>query len=359
MLAESIHSAKILVIDDEPSHTRFMADVLRLDGYTRIKSLNDSRGSLSLFVEYQPDLIILDLNMPYLDGFQVLDFIRPLVGEALCLPILIVTAEASFEARTRALSSGAMDVILKPFLAQEVRLRVRNLLTVRFQQLALENQRRSLEIQKRDLEDEVIRRTCELEESQLELKEAQLEVVVRLARAAEQRDDGTGQHTQRVGLICSLLAQTMNLPESQITLLRRSALLHDVGKIGIPDAILLKPGRLTDTEHAVMQRHCAIGSGLLSGGHSQLVCMAERIALAHHERWDGTGYPQRLSGNDIPLEGRIVAVADVFDALSHERPYKAAWSMEQVVEEIAGQRERHFDPQVVDAFLSLPHHDLV
>jgi putative two-component system response regulator len=352
MVSELIKSAKILVIDDEVSNTRLIEDILRFDGYTTIASLNDSRGALSLFVEFQPDIVILDLNMPHLDGFQILDLIQPMDGELHYLPILVVTADVAFESRRRALSSGAIDFILKPFIAEEMALRVRNLLTVRFQQLVLEGQKRALE-------DEVIHRTRELEEYQLELKEAQIEVVVRLARAAEQRDDDTGQHTQRVGLVAGMLAQTIGLPDLDSALIRRASPLHDVGKIGIPDAILLKCGRLTEEERSVMQRHCKLGSNLLSGGHSSLVCTAETIALSHHERWDGSGYPLRLTGTDIPVEGRIVAVADVFDALTHPRPYKEAWAVQDAVNEIKAQRGNHFDPDIVDAFMTLPHDELI
>jgi putative two-component system response regulator len=245
-----------------------------------------------------------------------------------------------------------MDFVVKPFIAAEVLLRVHNLLMVRIQQMELERRNR-------ELQEEVVHRTRELEEYELELKEAQMEVVARLARAAEQRDDDTAHHTQRVALTCSLLAQGLGLPEADISLIRLAAPLHDVGKIGIPDAVLLKPGQLDDGEVQEMRRHCNIGAGLLSGGHSSLVSMAERIALTHHERWDGTGYPREIGGMDIPIEGRVVAVADVFDALTHSRPYKAAWSIEGAVEEIGREAGRHFDPQVVEVFMELPHEELV
>ncbi len=192
-----------------------------------------------------------------------------------------------------------------------------------------------------------------------ELAQSQIEILSRLARAAEFRDDDTGQHTQRVAHTAALLAHSLGLQSEQVELIRQAAPLHDVGKIAISDMILLKPGKLTDEEFATMKSHAALGAALLSDGHSEVVQLAERIAGAHHERWDGKGYPQRLAGEQIPLEGRILAIADVFDALTHERPYKKAWSVAEAVAEITRQSGQQFDPQVVKAFLSLPHEDLL
>lgn len=202
------------------------------------------------------------------------------------------------------------------------------------------------------LEERVQERTAELAQSQIE-------ILSRLARAAEYRDDDTGQHTQRVAHTATLLAQSLGLPMEQVELIHQAAPLHDVGKIAISDLILLKPGKLTDEEFDMMKTHSPIGAAMLSNGHSEVVQMAECIAGAHHERWDGRGYPQQLSGEQIPLEGRIIAVADVFDALTHERPYKKAWSVAETVTEIARQSGKQFDPQVVEAFLKLTHEDLV
>jgi PAS domain S-box-containing protein/putative nucleotidyltransferase with HDIG domain len=202
------------------------------------------------------------------------------------------------------------------------------------------------------LEERVQERTAELADSQIE-------ILNRLARAAEYRDDNTGQHTQRVARTSALLAQSLGLPNEQVELIRQAAPLHDVGKIAISDLILLKPGKLTDEEFDTMKTHAALGAALLSDGHSDVVQLAERIAGAHHERWDGKGYPQRLAGEQIPLEGRILAIADVFDALTHERPYKKAWPAAEAVAEITRQSGQQFDPQVVAAFLTLPHEDLL
>lgn len=202
------------------------------------------------------------------------------------------------------------------------------------------------------LEQRVAERTAEL-------AEAQVEILSRLARAAEYRDDDTGQHTQRVARTSALLARALGLPEEHVLRIEQAAPLHDVGKIAVSDLILLKPGRLTDDELEIMRSHAVIGAAMLSAGRSDVVRIAERIAGAHHERWDGAGYPLGLEGEDIPLEGRILAVADVFDALTHARPYKKAWAVADAVEEIAAQAGRQFDPAVVDAFMTLPHADLV
>lgn len=344
--------SKILIVDDDVSQTKYLAFVLEIAGYKHVRCINDSRRVLAACIEFQPDLVLLDLVMPYHDGFHLLNLIQRHVSGKTYLPIFVVTAESTLESRKRALSNGAADFILKPYLPEEICLRVRNMLRVRRLQCALEEQNQFLET-------EVRVRTRELEDYQLDLKEAQIEITLRLAKAGEHHDEDTGQHTQRVGITCSLLGQTIGLPEEQVTLIRRASPLHDVGKIGVPDTILLKTGKLTPDEREIMKKHCAIGADLLSGGSSELVKMAERIALTHHERWDGLGYPHSLRGDDIPVESRILAVADVFDALVHDRPYKKAWSLDETIAEIRQNRGLHFDPRVVDAFLELPHADLV
>jgi putative two-component system response regulator len=191
-----------------------------------------------------------------------------------------------------------------------------------------------------------------------ELEAAQIEIIERLARAAEFRDDNTGQHTQRVGQMSALIARQLGMPDTQVALMRRAAPLHDVGKIGIPDSILLKMGKLTTEEFDVVKTHTTIGARILSGGKFPLLRLAEEIAFSHHERWDGTGYA-RISGTDIPLAGRIVTVADVFDALTQQRPYKPAWPIADAIGEIERQRGRQFDPGVVDAFLRVIEHQHV
>ncbi|MBI4499251.1 MAG: response regulator [Chloroflexi bacterium] len=328
--------ARILIIDDEEPNALLLQRALQRAGYTLVQQSTDPRQAVLQYAEFRPDLILLDLHMPHVDGFTLLERFHSLIPEGSYLPILVLTADITPEAKQRALGSGARDFLTKPFDLMEVLLRVDNLLETRFLHLQLQSQNRLLE-------ERVWYRTRELEESQAEILE-------RLALAAEYRDDETGRHTQRVGQLAAVVAAQLGLPGDQVELLRLAAPLHDVGKIGVPDVILRKPGKLTPEEFAVVKTHTTVGARILAGGRSDLVQLAETIALAHHERWDGTGYPQGLKGDDIPLLARIVTVADVYDALIYERPYKAAWPLQEALAEIERQKGRQFDPQVVDAF---------
>lgn len=330
--------AKILIIDDEPANVRLLQRLLEQDGFADLESATDPRQALPLFAEFRPDLILLDLHMPHLDGFAVLKQLRPRIPEGDYLPIVVLTADVTAEAKEHALSMGAMDFLTKPLDHAEVRLRIRNLLQTRFLYQQVRNQ-------KQILEEKVSERTADLEQ-------AQLEILERLALAAEFRDDETGQHTQRVGIRSALLAHAVGLPPDQVELIRRAAPLHDVGKIGIPDAILRKPGKLTPEEFEIIKTHTSIGAQILSGSRSRLLQMAEEIALTHHERWDGTGYAG-LVRDKIPFAGRIVALADVFDALTNDRVYRKAFALEEALAEIERQRGRHFDPELTDAFLTI------
>lgn len=351
MSQEVLASAKILVVDDDVATLKLYERILCAEGYSNIIATPDPRGVLALFVEYNPDLLILDISMPYLNGFQILEILHRSQGD-LSFPVLVVTALATAENRRQAFTLGAVDVVEKPFEYQELVLRVRNLLHISMGA-------RDVEAQTCALFAELLNRTEELSSSQLELKEAQLEVIARLARAGEHYDQDTSRHTERVGIASGLIARHLDLAADDVHNLQRAAPLHDVGKIGVPHSILLKPGRLTADEYQIMQRHCRAGAELLSGGRSEIVQLAESIALAHHERWDGQGYPLGLATVDIPIQGRIVAVADVFDALTHDRPYKKAWPINEALKEIRLQAGHQFDPQVVDAFLQLPHSELV
>jgi putative two-component system response regulator len=253
------------------------------------------------------------------------------------LPVLVLTGDASSETKRAALSLGARDFLAKPFDATEALLRIRNLLDTRRLYTALGNQNARLEVR-------VAERTTDLKKSELEILE-------RLARACEIRDDETGRHTQRVGEMAGAIAKAMGMDAQFVELIRRTAPLHDIGKMGIADAILLKPGGLTPEETHVMRTHTTIGAKILSGGTSELMVMAEGIALSHHERWDGLGYPNCLSGDGIPVEARIVSVADTFDALSHNRPYRVSLPLSQIVAELRRESGLQFDPYVVDAML--------
>ncbi len=335
---EDLRGMRIVVIDDEAVNLRLMERILQEAGFMRITLLTDSTD-LSSLQNLEPDVICLDLHMPGKDGFSVLEEIRGTLPALKQVPVLVFTADVTIPSRQRALDLGANDFLNKPGEAIEIVLRVRNFLRTR--KLYKELEGYSL-----DLEGKVQRRT-------LELYEATEDCLWRLARASEYRDDDTGEHTIRVGVVSSRIASELGIGADEVDMIRRAAPLHDIGKIGIPDSILLKPGKLTAEEFAVMRSHVKIGASLLAGSSSKLMLMAEKIALTHHEKWDGSGYAMGLKGDEIPLPGRIVAVADVYDALIHDRPYKQAWPAEKAVAEIEAQSGAHFDPAVVDAFLKV------
>lgn len=307
--------------------------MLRQAGFAYVSGLRDAREFEWRFHAAPPDLLILDLQMPERDGFTVLELLQPWIASDQ-LPVLVMTEDSSIEVRRQALALGARDFVTKPLHINDVTLRVRNMLETRLLYLDLRKQNW-------DLIDTVFGRTKELEDSHIEMLE-------RLAIAAEYRDDSTGQHTKRVGDVAARLAVLLGLPDDEVRLIRRAAPLHDVGKVGIPDALLLKPAVLTPQERRIMQSHTVIGAHILAGSEAPLLQMAERIALCHHERWDGRGYPSGKAGEDIPLAARIVSVADAFDALTNDRPYRAARSLTESLTEIHRHRGTQFDPRIVD-----------
>lgn len=334
---EDLLGAKILIVDDQEVNIRLLELILKREGFTTIKSLTDPNLVMASYVEYRPDIILLDLLMPGLDGFTIMELLRRRIPDGVFLPVLVLTADVTPETRRRALALGAKDFLTKPFDPIEVILRIWNLLETRFLYLQLQQQNNHLTSQ--------MQRTLE------ELDEAQTEVILRLSEAAEYRDEDTGQHTQRVGRLSALIARQLDLDDEQVELIRRAAPLHDVGKIAVPDEILRKPGKLTADEFERMKEHAPIGAQILNGSKLPLLQMAHQIALGHHERWDGSGYPNAIKGVAIPLAARIVAVADAFDALTHERPYKAAWSLEAALAELQACSGTRYDPQVVEALV--------
>ena len=332
-----VETARILIVDDTDAICRFLEALLNDAGYHQCRSVNDPREAAAAFRDYSPDIVLLDLHMPHLDGVSVMAALRKEPGFEL-VPVLMLTADISPEAKRRALEAGIKDFLTKPFDETEVKLRIRNLLETRRLHQRLHRQNEALEAI-------VAERTREAER-------AKIETLERLALAAELRDDTTGQHTVRVGRLSAFVAQGLGLPPDTVRLMRHAAPLHDIGKIATPDTILLKAGRLTRHEWRIMKRHTTDGARLLSNSVAGAIQMAQTIALSHHERWDGTGY-LGMKGSEIPLAGRLVAVTDVFDALTHRRPYKEAWTQEDAVEELRAQRGRQFDPEIVDVFLEL------
>jgi putative two-component system response regulator len=335
---EELQAARILAVDDQLYNIQLLKMMLRGAGFQNLYTTVDSREALPLYVEHQPDLVLLDLSMPHIDGFGVMAQLREHAGADLA-PILILTAETDPEMRYRALGGGARDFLNKPFDKVETLARIRNLLEMRL----MHNRVRA---DNEELEQRVRERTSEL-------RDAQMEIIHRLGHAAEYKDNETGNHIIRMSLYCAEMARAVGLPEDAVEMLQRASPMHDVGKIGIPDRVLLKPGKLDAGEWAVMQTHAAIGADLLGGSRSPLIQMAAEIALTHHEKWDGTGYPRGLRGEEIPLVGRICALCDVFDALTSERPYKRAWSVDEAMAEIERGVGRHFDPQLVSVMVAI------
>ncbi len=343
--SEDLNDCRILIVDDEPANTELLERVLAEGSFRKYRSTNDSRQAAALFEEFAPDLVLLDLSMPYLDGYAVLKQFLERLAPDMYLPILVLTADISSQAKQRALSLGARDFLTKPFDITEVLLRIRNLLETRHLHMQLHDQNFRLE-------ERVRQRTSELEE-------AQAEILERLALAGEYRDDDTGAHTRRVGSLSERVALALGLPAERARVIGLAARFHDIGKIGIPDSILRKPGPLTPGERTLMRTHTTVGASILAGSQFLILQVAEIIALTHHQRFDGHGPAPGLAGEAIPIEGRIVAVADAFDAMVHDRPYRKALPLTEALEELRREAGKQFDPRVVEAFLAPGPDDLL
>lgn len=344
---EGNHAARILAVDDEIDNLLILSDYLHEAGYHAVTTVSDPFKALEHFKAELFDLVLLDIIMPGLDGFAVMSRMQQLerqLGPEKSCPILVLTVSLDEKTRLRALSEGARDFLPKPFLEEELLCRVKNLLDMHLAQKHL----RTLNQQ---LDAIICKRTVQLEERNQQLIKSQLEVLERLALAAEFRDNETGLHMVRMSHYAHIIGQELGLGVHESTLLLHSAPLHDVGKVGIPDTILLKLGKLDPEEWAIMKRHATIGEKILANSHSPWLEASRVIALTHHERWDGKGYPQGLPGDQIPLFGRITAVADVFDALTSVRPYKPAWPVTRAVATIQEGSGTQFEPNIVAAFL--------
>ena len=332
----SAQKERILIVDDEPVNLKLLDKMLRGQGYEDIFLTEDPREVVNLYQAARPDLILLDINMPHFDGYQVMAQLKAL-NDPLLPPIVVLTAQSAKDYLLRALAGGARDFVTKPVDRNELLMRVRNLLDAQMAHRLIYDQKNVLEQMVRERTDE--------------LRKTRLQVVQRLGMAAEYRDEETGSHILRMSHMSALLARASGWNEAECELMLNASPMHDIGKIGIPDAILLKPGKFEPAEWEVMKTHAAIGGKLLEGDDSDLMRMAQEIAISHHEKWDGSGYPYGLSGEAIPQAGRIAALADVFDALTSVRPYKKAWTVEAAVEMIKENRGTHFDPKLVDVFL--------
>lgn len=320
---------RILLVDDEPANLSVLRQILKAD--YDLSFAKNGRDGLDSMLKVSPDLVLLDVMMPEMDGYTVREKMRedPRLSE---IPVIFCTAMAETSSEVRGLSLGAVDYITKPVVAPIVKLRVRN-------QLALADQKWDLAQQVRA--------------AHRELLESRLQTLQMLGRAAEFKDNETGLHVIRMSHYAAIVARGLGWSEQACELLLNAAPMHDIGKIGTPDAVLTKPGRLDEQERRIMNEHARIGAEIIGqhAARSPLLLMAQRIALSHHEKWDGSGYPQGLAGEDIPIEARIVALADVFDALTSRRPYKAPWPVEQALALLQDESGRHFDPHLVPVFM--------
>jgi putative two-component system response regulator len=356
---DGVRDATILIVDDEPQTIQSIRNHLREAGWRRFLATTHANEVASVLRDCRPEIVLLDATMPQASGLDVLQEIRA-VAELNSLPVILMAAATDHRFKRRALELGITDFLAKPIDGVDLVIRVRNVLTSRASQQRLHGHAQKLEAS-------VIRRTEELIFSRIELLRC-------LARAAEYRDHATAKHVIRVGNFVGIIARRLGFDRRATELIEQAAHLHDVGKIGIPDSVLHKSGKLDLSEYEVMKRHAVIGrrilegivveSGVqtgipdnpgrraLDGACSPLLAKAATIALSHHEKWDGSGYPHGLAGHEIPIEGRITAVADVFDALASRRPYKDAYDFESCLSIMISERGRHFDPTVLDAFLS-------
>jgi len=328
---------KVQIVDDNDTNLLLFSQLVKgMGSDLDIQSFLDPREAIERCAVEMPDLVLVDYMMPEMDGHQFIAALRAIPGSRE-VPIVMITAADERAVRHKALELGASDFIAKPIDPTEVKARLRNLLTLRRNHLKLKDRNAWLGTEVRKATQTILDREHEL--------------VLRLAKAAEYRDPETGGHIQRMARYCRLIATGLGLPADEVDDLFHAAPMHDLGKLGIPDGVLLKPGRLDEAEFRVMKEHAQMGHAILDGSSSRLLQSAAEIALSHHEKWDGGGYPQGLKGADIPLSGRIVAVADVFDALTSVRPYKPAWPLDKAKAFIEDNAGSHFDPDCVRIFL--------
>ncbi|MBT3386412.1 MAG: response regulator [Desulfobacula sp.] len=337
-------SGRILVVDDEARNLRMMEAMLISKGYDAVL-VESGKQAIDIIKTCLPDVILLDVMMPGMNGFEVAQVLKA-NNETCHIPIVMVTSLYDVEDRVKAFEAGADDFLSKPVDKTELIARVRSLIKVKaFHDHLINYQTR--------LENEVEKRTKQLNKAYGKIRESSFGTIQRLSRAAEYKDEDTGAHIQRMSHYSAAIARQMGMNDTVVESILLAAGMHDVGKIGIPDHILMKPGKLDKEEWQTMKLHTIIGGAILTGEKAGFIRLAERIALTHHEKWDGSGYPRGLSQKKIPIAGRIVAMGDVFDALTSKRPYKEAFSNEKSFSIIRENTGSHFDPDVSKAFFAV------
>lgn len=339
----------LLLVDDNTNNLDVLSDLLLSKGYDVLVSI-DGLSAIERARLTQPHLILLDIMMPGIDGFETCTRLKE-DPETKDIPIIFMTALGDTQSKVKGFSSGAVDYITKPFESDEVLARVSTHLFIQKLQKDLKEKNVLLSDRAAHLESEVNKRTVRLREALELVKSASLDTILRLSMAAEYKDEDTGEHTKRIGHFSATIAKKLGLPDDEVETILYAAPMHDIGKIGIPDAILLKPGKLDKDEWNIMQTHTTIGGKILADSNINFIQLAYTAAMSHHEKWDGKGYPQGISGKDIPIIGRIVAVVDVFDALLSKRPYKQPFTLEKTLAIINEGKGNHFDPEIVDIFL--------
>ena len=332
----------ILIVDDIPTNINVLEKVLHIYNYQILTAFN-GKSAIETAFNCRPDLILLDVMMPDMSGFDVCQKLKE-APETKSIPIIFLTSKNEPEDIVQGFQLGAVDYVPKPFNSAELLSRIKT-------HTELKRLQTKLEMVVADRTKQLSETLEELKSTHNKLQEAYFEIIKRLARASDYRDNETGMHISRMSHYSKILAKAAGLDDDQCHKLFHASAMHDVGKIGIPDAILLKPGKLDKDEFKIMKTHTTIGGKLLADIDSDLCHLAETIAMTHHEKWNGKGYPEGMSGKDIPIEGRICAIADVFDALTSVRPYKNAWSVEEAIDLLIQEKGEHFDPELVDFFI--------
>ncbi|MGM0395149.1 MAG: HD domain-containing phosphohydrolase [Thermodesulfobacteriota bacterium] len=345
------HGRKILIVDDDRMSRLLLNTILSRISY-RVSEAFDGEDCLEKAELFCPDLILMDVGMPGMDGLDVTRLLKN-NDETKNIPVMIISGHDDLEERVRAVEAGAEDFLSKPVEQTILKAKVKSLLKIKEYNDNVHNYQKKLEKEVEKKTSNLKQALDDLQIASEKLRLYSMDTILRLSQAAEYKDTDTGEHIQRISYYIQAIGKAMTLSDEEIEAYQYASPMHDVGKIGIPDHILMKPGPLDDSEWEIMKQHTVIGGKILGGSDSSILKTAETIALTHHEKWNGSGYPYGLKGLDIPMAGRITAIADVFDALTSKRPYKEAFSVEKAFEIMAEDRGKSFDPELLDAFFSI------